>query len=342
MLDMTICEESITYTFMARNKKFILEIDAEMLEGKGYILDEFHGFLEDLDDPDNFADFETWAVDAVHEHVLRLCPEPLSRPTSLLDFYNAATHVFQLYNDRGTLRAMEIPLEPGQYGQTDPKFPVVEKVEDVNSEICSSYGSTEQYFLLKSALPNVPIFPASHLIRAAGLDSIEEKTCAVPRMVKYIHTNEEYYFKSSDDRHGFRREVEILTKLQGIREHDRSIRTSRIAGLVHWDGDRSLLMGMLIEKIEGGTLSMVMKDSSLPQEQIWMDQIESAVRRLHSHGIAWGDVKPDNVMIESDGNAVIIDFGGGCTHQYVSGDLQETEEGDLQGLKAMKSRLLGS
>jgi len=85
----------------------------------------------------------------------------------------------------------------------------------------------------RSALPNVPLVPASQLVRAAGLDSLEEVICEIPRIVRKVNTTDEFFFKSGNKRHGFQREVKILAKLQKISEHDLSIRTSRIVGLVN-------------------------------------------------------------------------------------------------------------
>ncbi|CAL5865819.1 uncharacterized protein PFLUO_LOCUS25 [Penicillium psychrofluorescens] len=42
-------------------------------------------------------------------------------------------------------------------------------------------------------------------------------------------------------------------------------------------------------------------------EQLWLDQVERALRHLHSLGIAHNDINPTNIMVEGD-KAVIIDF----------------------------------
>lgn len=43
------------------------------------------------------------------------------------------------------------------------------------------------------------------------------------------------------------------------------------------------------------------------QEQRWLDQVERALRHLHSLGIAHNDLNPANIMVEED-KAVIVDF----------------------------------
>jgi serine/threonine protein kinase len=115
----------------------------------------------------------------------------------------------------------------------------------------------------------------------------------------------------------------------------------RLAGLVHWDGREDVLMGMLLEQIDGPTLFHAASRASAADKSKWMDQIDETVRELHQHGLVWGDVKLDNVMIAPSGDAVVIDFGGGGTLQYIDVQLHETREGDLQGIGKMRAKLLG-
>jgi len=51
----------------------------------------------------------------------------------------------------------------------------------------------------------------------------------------------------------------------------------------------------------------------------------------HEKILVWGDAKVANVLIKQDGNAVLIDFGGGATRDWVSNGNYETPRGDIQG-----------
>jgi serine/threonine protein kinase len=53
---------------------------------------------------------------------------------------------------------------------------------------------------------------------------------------------------------------------------------------------------------------------------------------LHNLGILWRDIKIDNVLINHDGDAVVLDFGGGNTMGWVDRDKYGTMEGEEQGL----------
>lgn len=45
-----------------------------------------------------------------------------------------------------------------------------------------------------------------------------------------------------------------------------------------------------------------------------------------------GDVKPDNVLVDSSSDVWVIDFGGGCAAGWVDQELGGTVEEYLQGL----------
>ena len=65
--------------------------------------------------------------------------------------------------------------------------------------------------------------------------------------------------------------------------------------------------------------------------QKWAAQIRDTLAVLHSSGILWLDIKTDNVLIDDDGDAVVLDFGGGNTVGWVDHDKYGTMEGELQG-----------
>ena len=80
-----------------------------------------------------------------------------------------------------------------------------------------------------------------------------------------------------------------------------------------------------------------MVDSKTPiaTREKWATQIRETVAKLHDLDVVWGDVKSENVLIDKDGNAVIIDLEGGSTRGWVDSDKSGKLEGDLQGLERM-------
>ncbi|KAK2048014.1 hypothetical protein LZ31DRAFT_573524 [Colletotrichum somersetense] len=105
----------------------------------------------------------------------------------------------------------------------------------------------------------------------------------------------------------------------------------RLHGVVR-EGDK--LMGMLLVWIDKkGVLSQGRADQSSPDlRKRWKAQISTSLERLHQKGIIWGDAKAENVLIDREGNAWIIDFGGSYTPGWVDKEKAGTLAGDAQGL----------
>ena len=87
---------------------------------------------------------------------------------------------------------------------------------------------------------------------------------------------------------------------------------------------------------DAGTLALIIgADTPLTLREKWAAQIRNAVTGLRTLGIVWGDVKPENVLIDTNDNAIVIDLEGGTTRGWVDRDVSGTVEGDLQGLEKM-------
>lgn len=71
-------------------------------------------------------------------------------------------------------------------------------------------------------------------------------------------------------------------------------------------------MFIITELIEGKTLGHQLKERKNYSEEdavIILNQLASAVRHCHSKNITHRDIKPDNIMIDDELNATLIDFG---------------------------------
>ncbi|MCQ3974076.1 MAG: hypothetical protein DPW09_11570 [Anaerolineae bacterium] len=73
------------------------------------------------------------------------------------------------------------------------------------------------------------------------------------------------------------------------------------------DGQTYIVMPL----VSSGTLADLMKSSPLPLEQILqiINQVGSALNYAHTRGLVHRDVKPDNILIDDDGNCRLTDFG---------------------------------
>ncbi|CVK84967.1 uncharacterized protein FMAN_16029 [Fusarium mangiferae] len=112
-----------------------------------------------------------------------------------------------------------------------------------------------------------------------------------------------------------------------------------LAGVVR-EGDG--LLGMLFTWIPNkGVLSRGQAAASPPElRKQWASQIQRSVDLLHQKGIIWGDAKAENVLIDQNNDAWVVDFGGGYTAGWVDKDKAGTFEGDRQGLAKILDMLV--
>ncbi|NLE99471.1 MAG: serine/threonine protein kinase [Anaerolineales bacterium] len=102
-------------------------------------------------------------------------------------------------------------------------------------------------------------------------------------------------------RQQFRREAQILARLS----HPNLV---RVGDFFEEDGNAYLAM----DYIEGESLAArIGREGALPEDQVlaWAEQLLGALDYCHDHGVIHRDIKPQNIIIRSDGQAVLVDFG---------------------------------
>ncbi|WQF81607.1 Putative protein kinase [Colletotrichum destructivum] len=94
------------------------------------------------------------------------------------------------------------------------------------------------------------------------------------------------------------------------------------------------MMGMLFTWIDAKeVLSRARAEQSSPGlRRRWTAQISTSLEELHGKDIVWGDAKAENVLIDRDDNAWVVDFGGSYTVGWVDKEQAGTLAGDAQGL----------
>ena len=64
--------------------------------------------------------------------------------------------------------------------------------------------------------------------------------------------------------------------------------------------------------VQGEDLGRILSDNSKLEEKyikIWASQIVLALEELHNKDIIYRDLKPENLVLDKDGNLQLIDFG---------------------------------
>lgn len=164
---------------------------------------------------------------------------------------------------------------------------------------------------------------------------------AVPRKV-YINGQQLAFLKSvgAGDVDSTCRELKAYAKMQSTSLAE-SINTSSLLGIVQILSS-GRIVGLLLSYIECNDRTLLCTGKGrqyVSMRRKWLDQITRSIKGLHTCGVVWGDVKPDNVLIDSQDDAYLIDFGGGYTRGWVDQELANTVEGDLQGLQRLSEFL---
>ncbi|KAJ6032181.1 hypothetical protein N7540_002913 [Penicillium herquei] len=172
-------------------------------------------------------------------------------------------------------------------------------------------------------------------------ESIGSSLPALPQKV-YIQGQHVAFLKSvgAGDVNSTYRELKAYTKIQSA-SFSEPINTPRLLGIVHIPST-GRIVGLLLSYIESNnnTLLYIGKEPQYASmRQKWLTQITRSIEELHACGAAWGDAKPDNVLIDTQYNAYLIDFGGGYTRGWVDKESANTAEGDLQGLQRISEFL---
>lgn len=156
----------------------------------------------------------------------------------------------------------------------------------------------------------------------------------MPRKVQPIEGTMPYFLKTLRPGERYSAEQEI-TAYKRIREAaiDPEVRVPRLHGLVR--DDRGIVFGLLLTYIDcrATTLTLAIR-SEVPAvvRCKWKDQISLAIDVLHEAGVVWGDVKAENVLVDVQNDAWVVDFGGGYPERWVENDSAGTLAGDVEGM----------
>ncbi|OQD86201.1 hypothetical protein PENANT_c008G08908 [Penicillium antarcticum] len=121
-------------------------------------------------------------------------------------------------------------------------------------------------------------------------------------------------------------EINVLRKFRGIPN------IAQLAGLVISENPYkpnpctkrpTVVTGFLVEYYPGGILQQTSEnrdevDADLPMR--WTVQIGRALEPMHENGHAHLDMKRENVVLDAENRAIVIDTGriGGCTEEQLS------------------------
>ena len=183
-------------------------------------------------------------------------------------------------------------------------------IETLKTKVIARYNLLGEAFYqpTRSVIPfaNKVSYDDFHLQRMIGEGSFSKvylaKQISLDRFVA-IKAIRKRWLGDDRVRRTFEREVELLA-----RTTDPNI--VRTYGMGHLPNGGCFLV---LQWIDGKSLSTAI-ESSLPADRVrWNQQLCNSIKNLHSQGIAHGDLKLDNILINRAGDVRIVDFGLGCS-----------------------------
>ena len=302
------------------NKHFQIDLSAANFEDSPTILDQYLRHIKHLDpfyipdDPDDLDAFEDpleilydWALEPFSTIFMTIAPLETDKKYSLRDCLFAEILHY-------TLVVVDGNLVPDQLETDHNARPVGAPFQLINQA---------RYF-------DFPIYRPDEV-----QVSISDDLTALPAIPRKMFVKgQACFFKLvfPGDVNSTLREVNAYTKIQ-FAKFDDTVRTPRLHGMVQ-DEVTGRIVGLLQSYINCDRTLLCAAEhpmySSLRQQ--WLDQISHTLASLHAHGIIWGDGKPDNVLIDTNNDAYLVDFGGGYTRGWVDKECANTTEGDLQAL----------
>ncbi|KAI1116431.1 hypothetical protein F5Y14DRAFT_64338 [Nemania sp. NC0429] len=180
---------------------------------------------------------------------------------------------------------------------------------------------------------DIPVFNASQVVLGEVLKHMVWKVDIDGEVMVCKVTFTNNFWNSLSDElaiyQKFRRaEDELLVpKLKGIvKSH-----TGVVGILLSYVSKKHHNLRVLLQDVGDGIVPEAAASPALKKK--WAGQIKHTVSQLHGLGILWGDVKTDNVLIDDNDDAIIVDFGGLNTVGWIDADKHGTVKGDMQGLE---------
>ncbi|KAL3588220.1 hypothetical protein FPOAC2_14119 [Fusarium poae] len=295
---------------MCNAKCFVIHLSADNFSESPKLKERYLFFLKVAEefelDGVTVEDFWDWIVEPLLP-LFGKSPTPNKVTQSTLqEFFNPDTFVYTLRADCEKL----VP-ELDRKKQGESRFGIF-----VADDICASWPSFSPAEVL--VCQEKVVGPPSHTPQKVLL---KDGTTAFLKLVR------------RGDKQFLKNELDTYAKIDGARLDDET-RVSRLRGLVQ--DDHGIVFGLILTYIDCQRVTLscaVQPGTPIELRKKWALQIEDTVNQLHGAGIIWGDAKPDNVLIDANKDAWVVDFGGGYTEGWVPKVLAGTMEGDRVALK---------
>lgn len=180
-----------------------------------------------------------------------------------------------------------------------------------------------------------PLVPTTAL---AGIKTIAKIAPGVSRVNISSNPKEQCYIFKSIDRPFYEpRDTKVLEQeLQNLKLFRQSTIVQLVSVVIstnpyhtgNSENPGSVLRGFLLEYHPGGTLEDALKENRVcVGSRRWPVQIARGLQQLHRKSIAHMDLKPSNIVISINDDAVIVDIGGtAVTKDWLAPEMREVHD----------------
>ncbi|EGE77072.1 serine/threonine protein kinase [Blastomyces dermatitidis ATCC 18188] len=203
-------------------------------------------------------------------------------------------------------------------------------------KIAAKLRCTIQEDPLRVIYPLCDEFPSFRCINSSDLcDEIEitdgvfqvlDVNSKIPYILKVV--NRPLY--QPHDTEVIRKELENLEIFRGVPNivQAAGIAVSTNPYMTSNTRDQPLIVtGIVLKFYSGGSIQRALSEHRLLEHswERWPKQIATALHRFHAAGKTHMDIKPSNVVLDADGNAVLIDISGigGITHGWRAPEIRD-------------------
>ncbi|KAL4909611.1 hypothetical protein BDW74DRAFT_173105 [Aspergillus multicolor] len=308
----------------------------------------------------HYAHFKWWVTVTFQGEVYRHCT--ITKPQRRKDFAEFVRLIdyvsLTLLDDTVT----EVILEEG-FGAAGRKVKFIADTEASNDlvTICNPFALLIENGNLTYSIREDPqrvVYPSCDefsLLRCIHMeDLVEEKEIkdgvfkvrsvsdGTPYILKSIDQN--MYF--AEDTETIRHELRNLQQFRGtpfiVQPVGIAVAPNPYQTLTTY-GQSMVVTGALVEYYSGGSLKNVLAENSLSQYadawKRWPLQVATALHCLHEKGVAHMDIKPSNVVLDTNGNAILIDISGSgaFTFDWLAPELRGGSTLDEPSFEARRS-----
>ncbi|KAK3299666.1 uncharacterized protein B0H64DRAFT_389253 [Chaetomium fimeti] len=256
------------------------------------------------------------AADVALTTMQHLAPTPIPPAETLQSHLYPQTYTLQILTDGSKLTCRPTPA-----GYTG----IPELTRSVSEERLHTMG-------LDIHTTNVPVIKASQVGLVRRLQGFVWRVTVQGEDMVYKSATNVFEDAIGDELAAYLKirtsGVELgVPELKGIVESHKGVIGILLAYIPH----KHHSLHALLDGVESGTIAP--SEATTSQRQKWATQIRATLAGLHGLGILWRDLKTNNVLINEDDDAVVLDFGGGNTIGWVDHDKYGSMEGEEQGLE---------